>query len=364
MYKTGILLTTKRVVVSAVVRDVSCFSLFLPESMNCCCPTTKGVLTRSLFPAEVRAGYVKRSRAWLQGAILTDCGVIELNFYQCDARAEEGGETAITGDIKLPKRLKFLSALARTPSRSVAFPNALENPDITVNSLEERTMPMFPGEKKLASYEGKVYDDLPPICCCITTCRNKTWPCFPNVPWALSCGLSPYFSRERLLLTNSTILTFHERSDPAPARRARAPLRAGVRRRRPRRSNDPCCILAATECCLDLFKVTEFAMYWAPIERFSGAKVETTLDGRETCFSRCCFGNCCGQTFCPKVQSNSTVATRRPAPARAPMRALATRASRDLRKPHAHPAAQVSVVTTPAFGLPQRPVAVTIFERF
>ena len=126
-------MTTKRVVVSAVVRDDSCFSLFLPESMNCCCPTTKGVLTRSLFPAEVRAGYVKRSRAWLQGAILTDCGVIELNFYQCDARAEEGGETAITGDIKLPKRLKFLSALARTPSRSVAFPNALENPDITEN---------------------------------------------------------------------------------------------------------------------------------------------------------------------------------------------------------------------------------------
>ena len=124
MYKTGILLTTKRVVVSAVVRDDSCFSIFLPESMNCCCPTTKGVLTRSLFPADVRAGYVKRSRAWLQGAILTDCGVIELNFYQCDARAEEGGETAITGDVLL-LRVSSPWVLPRaSPARSLAHQNA------------------------------------------------------------------------------------------------------------------------------------------------------------------------------------------------------------------------------------------------
>ena len=238
----------------------------------CCFPTQEETVVRSLFPKKVESGIMKRFRRDLQGLILTDAGAIALNF---DLTASTMAADVMNAESRISKRLAFLRAMCSVVSRTKVLDTSpvVDVPE-SQDSLEQKVLPKVDGEKILARYAGKIYEDS-----CTDTCPNlcttrSTW--HPACCLKATCGVKPSFAKTAVIVSNMSVYA----------------LKAD--------ENDPCC---KAGMCHALFKNNNWAIYWTHLSGLAGAEVASVLQGTETFWTRCCLGNWCGNNCCPMLKS-------------------------------------------------------------
>lgn len=319
-FKTGIIITTKRIAVIVVYDDLGIFDTLYnlifgrpestrmnesdPEAGACCCPVTHGIAIRHLFPGRTYGGTISKESAGaftlnacigttserVTGRILTDGGIVEISFPQInDLPTNERGDRN-EAQNKLQKKLDFLKVLSTPISRSqgkVLIGSNVEpqNDDMTVvgisadlqlNNIELALLPMLKNEEVVASYAAENAKDV----CWFPFCNNY-YHGFKEFASCSTCGLLPKFEYGRVFVTPQTIYAIKTASNY------------------PYKQLWSHCSKAVT--------THEFLVTWAPATEFVTSRVHTELAGNATCCSRKHRDTCLGKACCNMLNSRGYI---------------------------------------------------------
>jgi hypothetical protein len=122
-------MTTHRLIEIVIKRDEgSCWSMFIPASVLCCCPTTKVSCVRSIYPSSIQCGF---NAFDLQGGVLeaslkSKAGKIKvhfgLKFFAQDTILTDAAANSI-----FKKRQNFVKALGAVVNKKSAINAPAEN---------------------------------------------------------------------------------------------------------------------------------------------------------------------------------------------------------------------------------------------
>lgn len=292
--RTGVVLTTHRLIEITAVRDDSCWAVLCPAFLLCCCPTARGVRVRSLLPGAIRNGVLERlSVSSVAANVLGDAGALRVRLD-----VDLGGlGHAMGGDKRLDKRLAFLKVLcgggaaraaappldgsavgsARGAAAAAQLMRREESKDGDVEApgapeltgVEAKALPLLDGETVLARYQGKIHLDLG----CLPGCCTNECVCYPGVALACCCGVQPLFASTEIIVTDRSVYGVNEVG------------------------NAPWCCLKAC------FKDERYQVFWAPLSDLASSRVRTVTVGNDNFCSRVCFGTAVGDCCCPRVKS-------------------------------------------------------------
>ena len=182
----------------------------------------------------------------------------------------------MNAESRISKRLAFLRAMCSVVTRTKVIDATTvgDAPQESQDGLEQKVLPKVDGEKILARYAGKIYEDS-----CTETCPNccttrNTW--HPACCLKATCVVKPTFSKTAIIVSNTSVYA----------------LKAD--------ENDPCC---KTGFCHAMMKNNDWAIYWTHLSGLAGAEVASVLQGTETFWTRCCYGKWCGNNCCPMLKS-------------------------------------------------------------
>jgi hypothetical protein len=279
MSRNGYILTTNRIVHVSVWRIDTWISICCPSFVLCCFPTQQQCIVRSLFPKKVESGAIERRGLSCSARLLTSAGAISMHFNLGKVILAD----VLRAESRITKRLAFFKALSTLHSRDSVIDGtqAKINPNCAFDNFEKIVLPQVEGEKLIARYDGRIYEDSCTKTCkgtpmegCCTTRRTY----HPACCLAATCGIKPSFAKTSVLVSDATV--YAVKND----------------------SNSP--YSCFPDCCLTFIRKDDWAIYWTPVTGLAGAEVGSMLLGTESFWSRCCYQTWCGNNCCPLLRGS------------------------------------------------------------
>ena len=149
-----LIMTTHRLIEIIISRDEgSCWSMCIPASILCCCPTTKVASMRSVYPSAIQCGFnfFDLKAGVLEASMKSTAGKIKVHFGLKFVAADTLNVNAAAIST-FKKRQNFVKALGAVVKKVPAINARAEN--ATWEETEMMLIPKCKNEKLLARYHG------------------------------------------------------------------------------------------------------------------------------------------------------------------------------------------------------------------
>jgi hypothetical protein len=297
--RPALVLTNYRLMEICPSVDNACLA-FCPKIIaDCCFPVLRGFVVRSLYPRHVYSGVLSREKFSVTATICTDAGAVSVTFDQVPSGTMGDG---LNAETKFRRKLYFCHALMSSATRRAHFKPG-EEEVLELTKEEKALFPFAEGEVPLARYAGNVADSVGPCC-------TKRFSWHPGCCLACTCGVKPMFSEGSMTLTTQTLFgalkslvrcCFIQTVCRVFYFLFRARLLSAVFQEK---TNRP---FACWGICMPFVKKHDWQLMWAPLHHVMSTAVDTSLIGRDNCFTRSCEGNFFGKNCCPLNKSVLTV---------------------------------------------------------